>query len=386
MKTTVKILAALAVLAAAFTLCGCEKLGTELSELMIMQGIGVDKIDGGYRVTVEILNNEQLGSAEGGVSSDLTRVYSCEGETVSQALYKLPSLNGNTPFFAHNRVIVLGESAVKDGIDEVLDFFERDFNSRPTQLICAARECEAADILNGKLPSGDVRSEILDDILQEAYNTTSAPRVRVIDAANRLNGETATLCLPAVTMKKEGKYDVYALDGCAAFNIGGAFGTYTSAEASGGIQMLDGKINRGEITAVTENGKHASFVILSGKTSYKVSIVNGKPSFTVTVKLLCDLNTAEGELPYSDDGDYIKSLESSAEQAVCDTLTKTVGFLQAEKLDAARFARRLECADAKGYNSVKNDWSSVFTESEVKIGVDVTLRRIGEETFHIKKR
>ncbi len=386
MKTTVKIFAVLAVLASSFMLCGCEKLGTELSELMIMQGIGVDKTDSGYRVTVEILNNEQLGSAEGGVSSDLTRVYSCEGETVSQALYKLPAFNGNTPFFAHNRVIVLGESVVKNGIDEVLDFFERDFNSRPTQLICAAKECEAADILKGELPSGDVRSEILDDILHEAFETTSAPRVRIIDAANRLNGETTALCLPAVTMKKEGKYDVYVLDGCAAFNIGGSFGAYTSAEAASGIQMLDGFVNRGEITAVTENGKHASFVILSGKTSYKISVVNGKPSFDITVKLLCDLNTAEGELAYSDDGDYIKSLESSAEQTVCDSLVKTVSFLQSEKLDAARFARRLECADLKSYNSVKNDWSAVFAESEVKINTDVTLRRIGEETFHIKKR
>ena len=40
----------------------CEKPGTELSELMIMQGIGIDSVNNGFKVTVEILNNEQSGS------------------------------------------------------------------------------------------------------------------------------------------------------------------------------------------------------------------------------------------------------------------------------------------------------------------------------------
>ena len=386
MKTTVKIIAALAVLFSAFVLGGCEKLGTELSELMIMQGIGVDKTASGYRVTVEILNNEQLGSTEGAVSSDLTRVYSAEGKTVSQALYKLPAFNGSTPFFAHNRVIILGESVIKSGVYEVLDFFERDFNSRPTQQMCAAKGCEAADLLNARLPSGDVRSEILDDILFEAYLTTAAPRVRVVDAANRLNGETAALCIPAVSMKEEGKYNVYELDGCAAFNTEGSFGTYISSEAAAGVQLLDGIINRGEITAPVENGKSASFVILKGKTSYKINTDGEYPTYFINTEILCDLNTVEGELPYSDEGDYIKALEMSAEKAVRERMYETVDFLKANELDPARFARRLMCADFDAYNKIKADWRTVYPKCKAEITVNVTLRRIGEETFHIKKR
>ena len=386
MKTTVKIIAALAILAAAFVFGGCEKLGTELSELMIMQGIGVDKTADGYRVTVEILNNEQLGSTEGGVSSDLTRVYSAEGKTVSQALYRLPAFNGSTPFFAHNRVIILGESVIRYGIYEVLDFFERDFNSRPTQQICAAKGCEAADLLNAKLPSGDVRSEILDDILFEAYETTAAPRVRVVDAANRLNGESATLCIPSIIMKEEGKYNVYELDGCAAFNINGSFGKYISAEAAVGVQLLDGVIKRGEITAPLENGKSASFVILRGKTSYKINTDGEYPVYFVKTEILCDLNTVEGELPYSDDGDYIRALEASAEKAVRERMYETAAYLKANGLDPARFGRRLLCADFNAYNIMKNDWQTVYKNCKADITVDVTLRRIGEETFHIKKR
>ncbi len=386
MKITVKIIAVLAVLGAALVFGGCEKLGTELSELMIMQGIGVDKTVSGYRVTVEILNNEQLGSTEGTVSSDLTRVYSAEGKTVSQALYKLPAFNGSTPFFAHNRVIILGESVIKSGVYEVLDFFERDFNSRPTQQMCAAKDCEASDLLNAKLPSGDVRSEILDDILFEAYETTAAPRVRVVDAANRLNGESAALCIPAISMKEEGKYNVYELDGCAAFNIDGSFGTYISSEAAAGVQLLDGIIKRGEITAPIENGKSASFVILKGETSYEIDTDGEYPTYFIKTEILCDLNTVEGELPYEDDGDYIKSLAVSAGKAVQERMYDTIGYLKSNGLDPARFGRRLMCADFDAYNRIKDNWQSVYPKCKVEITVNVTLRRIGEETFRIKKR
>ena len=54
----------------------CEKAGTELSDLMIIQGIGVDYKDGLYTVTVEILNNEQSGSPNGdSVSENKTKIY-----------------------------------------------------------------------------------------------------------------------------------------------------------------------------------------------------------------------------------------------------------------------------------------------------------------------
>lgn len=65
----------------------CEKAGTELSDLMIIQGIGIDTAPGGYRVTVEILNNEQSGSPSGDSSSDnKTKIYNAEGESVGAAL------------------------------------------------------------------------------------------------------------------------------------------------------------------------------------------------------------------------------------------------------------------------------------------------------------
>ena len=103
----------------------CEKAGTELSDLMIIQGIGVDYKNGQYTVTVEILNNEQSGSPSGDASSDnKTKIYNAQGESVGGALMKLTTKSGNKPFYAHNRVIVLGEGVINKDLEDVIDFFE----------------------------------------------------------------------------------------------------------------------------------------------------------------------------------------------------------------------------------------------------------------------
>ena len=110
----------------------CEKPGTELSELMIMQGIGIDVSDNEFKVTVEILNNEQSGSPGGNGNSDnKTKIYTAKGETVGEALRKLITKSGNEPMFAHNRVIIIGEEAANRNLSDILDFFERPPRRRP---------------------------------------------------------------------------------------------------------------------------------------------------------------------------------------------------------------------------------------------------------------
>ena len=40
-------------------LCSCERYGTEIEDMMIIQGIAVDKENDAYEVTIEMLNNKQ---------------------------------------------------------------------------------------------------------------------------------------------------------------------------------------------------------------------------------------------------------------------------------------------------------------------------------------
>lgn len=370
-----------------FLFSSCEKAGTELSDLMIIQGIGIDATPNGYKVTVEILNNEQSGSPGGDSSSDnKTKIYDAEGATVAAALRELSTKSGNKPLYAHNRVIVLGEETVNRDFSDVIDFFERDYDSRASQLICVAKEAKAEDVIRAKLLNDTVKSKIVEKMLQESYEESLVPRVRIIDAINAVKDETARLCIPAVTVEKNGENEDIALDGCALFGEDETFSMYLSSGDAQGLAFLDDNIKKGFVSADLPNGGKATFVINKGKTKYDITEENGVLHYKLKVRVSCDLEEVGGAEYFSVDEDFMEKMKSAAAKAIAEKMENTLIVLQSEHGgDAVRYGTRLSLCDNGLYNTLSSDWDNAFKQSRTSVTVDVTLRRIGEETFHSKK-
>lgn len=365
----------------------CEKAGTELSELMIIQGIGIDTAPGGYRVTVEILNNEQSGSPGGDSSSDnKTKIYNAEGESVGAALMQLTTKSGNKPFYAHNRVIVLGEEAANRDLADIIDFFERNYDSRASELLCVAKDGKAEDVIRAKLLNDTVKSKILEKMLEQSYKESLVPRMRIIDAVNAIKDETTHVCMPAVTVHKNGENENFVLDGCAVFDKDETFSMYLSSGDAEGLAFLNDEIKKGFISARLQNGQTATFIINEGKTHYKIVKENGVLHYKLTVDVSCDLEEVGGAEYFSTEEGFMEEIKGAAGQAIAKKMENTLIVLQSEHGgDVIRYGRRLSLKDNKLYKSVKDDWKKVFSECRTSVDINVTLRRIGEETFHNKK-
>ncbi len=371
-----------------FILPSCDKAGTELADLMIIQGIGIDASDGGYKVTVEILNNEQSGSPSGDSSSDnKTKIYTAEGDSVAAALRTLITKSGNQPLFAHNRVIVIGEGAANRKISDILDFFIRNYDSRATQLLCVAKNDSAENVIRAKLLSDTVKSEILEKMLEESHRQSLVPEVRVIDAINRIKSETTVLCIPAVTIQKNGENEDFKLDGCALYGRDEAFSMYISGGDAEGICFLDDDIEKGYFTADLPNGKKATFVINRGKTDYEIAEEGGKLVYRATIKLSCDIDEVDGSEYFSMNSDFFGKIKESVCASICKKCENTITVLKGEHGgDALRYGKRLQLYENDIYNKYRNQWDKTFKDIETVISVDVTIRRIGEETFRSKNQ
>ena len=143
--------------------CSCERYGTEVEDMMIIQGVAVDKDNEVYEVTIEMLNNKQSASADASnVGDQMTLVYSAKGETVAEALRLIINKTGNVPIYTHNKVIILSEEVSKTDITKVLDFFEsfciinlRGEEYAQTWIYSRYAGCEGSDSLRhgpGQLP------------------------------------------------------------------------------------------------------------------------------------------------------------------------------------------------------------------------------------------
>ena len=365
----------------------CEKAGTELSDLMIIQGIGIDVTNSGYKVTVEILNNEQSGSPSGDSSAEnKTKIYNATGESVASALMKLTTKSGNKPFYAQNRVIVLGETTAQRNMGDVLDFFERNYDSRASQLLCVAKGGKAEEVIRAKLLNDTVKSKILEKMLESSYEQSLVPRVRIIDAVNTMKDDTTFLCVPAVSVQKNGENQDFSLDGCALFDKDASFCMYLSSGDAQGLAFLDNNIREGFISADLPNGQKATFVLVKGKTHYKILKENGRLHYKLNIDVVCDLEEVGGADFFSTDDDFMEKIKSAAGAKIAKTAENTIIALQSEHGgDGVRYGRRLYLYDNKEYEKLKNNWDKEFKNSITSLSVNVTIRRIGEETFHSKK-
>ncbi len=364
-------------------LSSCKNAGTELADLMIIQGIGVDYEKGNFNVTVEILNNEQSGSPNGNASSDnKTKIYSAKGKTVAEALRMLTSKSGNLPLFAHNRVIVINEDLNEKTISDVLEFFVRNYDSRASQLLCISRGKKAEDVIRAKLLQDTVKSEILENLLEESYEQSLMPRVRVIDAVNNLSNKNTILCIPAVEVKKNGENEDYQLSGCALYDENGRVCAYLNEDASKGIPFLTNKVQQGFLTQTLPTGEPITVFINKSKTRYNISGKDGILQYHLQIDISCDLDEVGSTMRHQNDKATLDSIKKAVRLSVVQSIEETLSALQTQNTgDCVGYCKVLELKNPKAYKQYKEDWKNTFTKIQTSVSVNVTVRRIGEETL-----
>lgn len=364
--------------------CSCERYGTEIEDMMIIQGIAVDKEKDGYEVTIEMLNNKQSASADSSnIGEEMTLVYSGKGETVAEALRLIINKTGNVPTYTHNKVIILSEEVAKSDITKVLDFFERDYTTQPVTLVCTAKDVKAGDVLKADIGKDISKSEVLEKILNQSSISSITPETRLIDVINTVLDETACIALPAVTLESNGKTKTFFVENVAVFNYDNEISYYLGRQSSENFVKLLGELKNGTLVTEDENGNKATFIIVDGKTKYKAEVINGIINYNVKIKMYCDLNAYEGDRFQSIKDETVNLFKKNIELDTERRLKNTYKAIQAHgSFDILHFGRRLLQNDMNAYKQMENDWQNNFKNSDINVEVEVIIRRIGEESYH----
>lgn len=364
--------------------CSCERYGTEVEDMMIIQGVAVDKDNEVYEVTIEMLNNKQSASADSSnVGEEMTLVYSGKGETVAEALRLIINKTGNVPTYTHNKVIILSEEVAKNDITKVLDFFERDYTTEPVTLVCTAKDVKAGEVLKANIGKDISKSEVLEKILNQSAISSITPETRLIDVINTVLDETACIALPTITLQGNGETKTFFVENIAVFNYNNEISYYLGRESSENFVKLLGELKNGTLVTEDENGSKATFIIVDGKTKYKAEVINGIVNYNVKIKMYCDLNAYEGDRFQSIKNETVelfrKNIELDTERKLKDTYK---AIQKHDSFDILHFGRRLLQNDKNAYKQMKNNWQENFKNGNINVDVEVVIRRIGEESYH----
>ena len=211
-------------------------------------------------------------------------------------------------------------------------------------------------------------------------------RSRRSDAVNAIKDETSYICIPAVTILKNGENEDFALDGCALFDKDESFTMYLSSGDAQGLAYLNDEIKKGFVSAELQNGKRATFVINKGKTSYKIVKENGALHYKLTVNVSCDLEEVEGAEYFSTEYRFMEDMKTAVGKTIAEKMENTLIVLKSKHGgDAVHYGKRLKLKDYEEYKLLQPQWDETFREVKTSINVNVTIRRIGEESFHSKK-
>lgn len=171
----------------------------ELNELAIVTAVGVDKSDELVEISVQIVNPSQVASNKATSFQVPVFTYHAKGKSLFDAIRKLTTLTPRKPYYAHAQIIIIGEEMAKEGMNSILDLFQRDAEGRSEFNIIVTQESTAQEILSVLTPLEDVPASKMFKSLkvsEAAWGTTES--VILDDLVQSLGGIDHSAVLPSI--------------------------------------------------------------------------------------------------------------------------------------------------------------------------------------------
>lgn len=363
------------------SLTSCMPQNTEIKYRLVISGIGVDydKENDQYELTVQVLEASK-GSAEQGKSETPVSNYTVKAKTIAQAIISLGENTGKYPLYSQNRMIILGDTVTGEQMIKAMNFFVREYTSRPDVFI-AASTGKASDVLTIS-GGGEVPAKLIESSIEQSYENSVAVDTELYDTVNLSLEKTTCFALPLIEVvedrnKKEKTIKVTGTRACSK-EIEPKMLSDTETMA---YQFAMNEIQAGSLS-IKSDDINVGLEIISSKTKTKLRIKDGKPVFDLEIK--CEVDVVEYEsdvfrnLKESDVENIQKSAQKHIESSVKGLLER---MLKKEHCDIFRFGKRLEQKHPELYNELSKDWKKALTEIEVNITAKVNVGRIGQMTI-----
>lgn len=390
-----------ALLLAAGLLSGCWSK-REIEELGFATIVALDKAEAGQiELSVQFAITAALGGgAEGGGSPSEAPVWtvSCKGNNLAAAIEEIRTFTGKYPFWAHTRVIIIGEELAQSGIAPVLDYFMRNREFRFSSWVMVS-EGPARDLLQVRPKLSQLPAELLSELNQIIGETSISVSRTLIDLLEQLIEEHASEpILPLVTIYEapetdqassdaeqsegqkqeetaENKAESLMITGLAVFQgdkLVGKLGEINSR----GIVLLRGESIRGS-TVVDVPGK--GYVVqnqIYGRRTLHITQEDGQPKAKIVIYQDGDLaehNINRLDLTPEAIAELDGLLSAHIQGVVEVALAKTQKELKADIIGIGDRVYRLY---PELYQSL--NWQEYYPTMPIEVEVQASFRRTGE--------
>lgn len=357
----------------------------EINNMAIVSSIGIDKDNKNdkYIVSAQIMNSKESEDSE---DSQIT-VYTKEGDTVHEALRNITLKSPRKLYGNHLSKIVLSEEVAKEGIDNILDIFNRITEVRNEFIITIVKEDKASDVLKVLTTTESIPAEYVKLSLKIADKTSGLTYATKLDEFISLYLKKGIdPVVPVLKIDKKEKKGTtinnitttnpiskIVIEDLAVTNKG-KLETYLKNEEIIGYNFLRNQIQKMIIPVKCDDeNNYASILILKNKTKSNAAKKDNKYiiNFNINSEAIITEYNCKKDLT---DEKVIKKLEKDTEKKIKRYIKKS---LNKQKETKGKFLG-LERIIYLDYPKYKNE------DYSVKYNAKVNLVRKGEIRNSVK--
>lgn len=375
---------------------GCWDL-REINHLALVLAVGVDKAEdsGRYLVTVQIARPAAEGkatsSSDATAASNAGSVYtaSADGDTIFAAIRNLAQFTSRRIMWAHNNVIVIGESLARQEITPVLDFFTRNQELRMRTWVVVARGTSAKAIVAARtgiesVPANSISAlfryaqlpgESVTPEMDQVAAMFLEPDLQTVMAAASLTDRV----VPTERAAEHGSTEQVELRGTAVFHQGRLVG-FLDSDAGRGLRWLRREMRNAAVTIACpdKSGRNIAVEVHKPRVWIHSAVTNGKPFFSVVVRTEGWLVEQDCLTPDLTGAQLQEWAERAFAEKVEWSMREALTMLQQEyRTDAIRFGRILHVQHPGWWRQNRQRWDELFPTARVQISVTTHITKLG---------
>lgn len=386
-------LAGITLLLLMLPLSGCWNR-RELNDLAITVAAGIDKVQDGYLVSVQVIDPTQVGKNKV-VERTTTTVYQAEGKSVFEAMRRITKKCPRKIYISHMRMIVLSEGVARDGITKPLDFFFRDHEPRSNFNVIIAKNESASGILSTfSLLELIPATELYKTLKTSEKSWAPTVSIQAVDLIKLMGTDGIDLVLTGVSITGN-KSQAQSLDNGRKINPGGfleykSIAVFKKNKLLGWLEENDGK-SYNYVTNHVKNtvGKNMcpkgdgifATEVFRAHSDVIPYLKEGEPAIKVETRVEANLGEVECELDLSDQ-QTIKELEAIVQKQGKRLIEGGIHHVQESfGADIYGFGAALHRKYPKQWVQWRTNWEEIFRKLPVEVEVTVKIRRIGKSSI-----
>lgn len=357
-------------------LSGCNY--RELDKIAITVGCGLEKVDDGYKITVQIADTQKQGDSNSSTSPVRFKNYTYTDRTIHEAargiLTKLPK----KAYTKHMQILVIDEKIANNGINEIIDFWFREVELRNDFYVFVSKDSTPIEVLGVLTQIYPINSVGIRNLIENNFKYLGGTVLTTFDdLTSSYISKTKEIILPTImVLGKDGnKKDnlessipesLISLNETAYFRDNKLVG-YLDKKQTIYYNLVKNALKTSIISYECDKDKFVTFEIIENKTD--IDIVKNKPEVNIKVQAKGNLTSIMCEYDISKN-DGIKRIEKEGSLEIKKQIDSLFKLSKDNKTDIFSIRDIYYKHNNKYYKNISN-YNDFF--DNLKVNVDVKL-------------